>query len=158
MVKKRAKPATAAGRKVVVAGKNPVVLSNASRESSMSISSSLAFYWLSMLALVILGMLIALLVGVLEVLLPGSWVLVIVAALGLFFGFVAHNLVSLVENLEAGHHLFAKVLVPSASVLILLLISISSANFARSFGFLGNQNSLLIVFVYGVALVIPSLK
>ena len=77
-------------------------------------NSGLVLYWLIVLALVVLNTLSVIVIPLLLLSAGSEKVLVVVAVLGLFFGYVTHRLVNLVDNLELTHHFFARLLVPAA--------------------------------------------
>ncbi len=136
--------------------KKPIALAAKMPGHAMHRDSALAVYWLSLFALVVLGMLLSVLVGVLQLAISDARLLIIVAMLGLFFGYVANNLVSLIENLEAKHHFFARLFVPTVSVLNLLIISSAAANLALSLRLPTPQSPLAITLVYAVSLALPA--
>ncbi|MEK6837571.1 MAG: hypothetical protein AABX69_02880 [Nanoarchaeota archaeon] len=136
--------------------KKPVVLASVELKShSMHRNSALLLYWLTLLALVILNMLVAIVVVILQLAATPRQFFFVVAALGLFFGYLTYRLVSLVENLEARHHFFAWLLVPAAAMLNLLLISTAAGTLSSAIGLGHKYNPLLVSISYGVAFTLP---
>lgn len=124
---------------------------------SMHRNSGLVLYWLIVLSLIVLNTLAVIVIPLLQLSTNSQKVLVVVAVLGLFFGYVTHRLVNLVDNLEPTHHFFARVLVPAAAILNLFVVS-SAANrvaAALHIGFI--HNPIHVSLAYGVAFILPSL-
>lgn len=145
----------AANVKVV---KKPVVLASVELKGhSMHRNSGLLLYWLTLLALVVLNMLVAIVVATLQLAMGARQFIFVVAALGFFFGYLTHKLVSLVENLEARHHFFAWLLVPAAAMANLLIISSAANNLSSAIGMGYRYNPLLVSLSYGVAFMTPLL-
>lgn len=138
--------------------KKPLLLAHVEpRGHSMHKSSGQVLYWLIVLALIVLNMLSVLVIPVLQISTGSQNVLVVVAVLGLFFGYVTHRLVNLVDNLEATRHFFARLLVPAAAILNLFIVS-SAANRLSAALHLGfTHNPVYISMAYGVAFITPSL-
>lgn len=144
--------------KSTIVTKKPVLLAVVDSKSHVSSSSSaLVLYWLTLLVLVILNMLSAVAVAVLQLALPDDKLLFIVAAIGLFFGYMTNRLVSHVENLELRHHFFARLLVPAAAILNLLAVSAAANAFAVSLRIQSVHSPVAIAAAYGIAFVVPSL-
>ncbi len=142
----------------IVQIKKPLLLASVEpRGHSMHRSSGLVLYWLIVLALVVLNTLSVIAIPLLQLSASTGKVLVVVAVLGLFFGYVTHRLVNLVDNLEPTHHFFARLLVPAAAILNLFVVS-SAANRmseALHIGFI--HNPVHVSLAYGLAFVLPSL-
>lgn len=140
----------------MVIKKSLVLAASVPEEHAMRPSSSILIYWISLLVLVVMNMLVAGVVAVLQLAIGSEQLLIIVAILGLFFGYITSRLVTLVENLEARHHFFAHVLVPAAAMLNLLVISMAT-NRLSSFVGLGSQhNPWLVSIGYTASFVIAS--
>ena len=136
--------------------KKPVVLASVELKGhSMHRNSGLLLYWLTLLALVVLNMLVVIVVAILQLALGARQFFFVVAALGFFFGYITHRLVSLVENLEPRHHFFAWLLVPAAAIANLLIISSAANNLSAAIGIGYRYNPLLVSLSYGVAFMIP---
>lgn len=136
--------------------KKPVVLASIKMKGhSMHRNSGLLLYWLTLLALVVLNMLVAIVVAILQLAMGARQFIFIVAALGFFFGYLTHKLVSLVENLEARHHFFAWLLVPAAAVANLLIVSSAANNLSSAIGIGYRYNPLLVSLSYGIAFMLP---
>ncbi|MBI2175861.1 hypothetical protein HYU40_00740 [Candidatus Woesearchaeota archaeon] len=169
MAKKRAKAKKAKGgrrvsrgsRKNTKAGasiKKPLLLAHVEPKGhAMHRNSGQVLYWLVVLALVVLNMLSVLIIPVLQVSSGSQSVLVVVAVLGLFFGYVTHRLVNLVDNLEATHHFFARLLVPAAAILNLFIVSSATNKLSAALNLGFTHNPVYISLAYGVAFVLPSL-
>ncbi len=138
--------------------KKPLLLAHVEPKGhAMHKGSGQVLYWLIVLALIVLNMLSVLVIPVLQISSGSQNVLVVVAVLGLFFGYVTHRLVNLVDNLEPAHHFFARLLVPAAAILNLFIVS-SAANRLSAALHLGfTHNPIYISVAYGVAFVVPSL-
>ncbi len=148
----------AVGKGAGMMAKKPIILADVeSRAHAMHRSSGLIIYWLSFLSLVVLNMLSAVAVSVLQFAMDSQKVLLIVAGLGFFFGYVSNKFVGLADNLEVRHHIFARLVIPAAAVLNLVIIT-SAANGLASFSGIGYQHSpALVGLAYGVAFALPSL-
>lgn len=138
--------------------KKPLLLANVEPKGhSMHRNSGLVLYWLIVLSLIVLNTLSVIVIPLLQLSASSEKVFVVVAVLGLFFGYVTHRLVNLVDNLEPAHHFFARLLVPAAAILNLFVVS-SAANrvaAALQLGFI--HNPVYVSLAYGVAFVLPSL-
>ena len=86
----------------------------------------------------------------------GEKLILIVAALGFFFGYVTNRLLNLVENIEAKHHLFARLLVPAAAMANLFIISLATNSFVAYIGIGYRHDPVLISLAYGISFIIPS--
>lgn len=153
--KKRAR-ARGKSRETRVVVKKPISLAFGKPEAMIA-NSALVIYWLALFALVVLGMLAAAVVGIVQIVVPDNRVLVIVAVFGLFFGYVANNLLGLVEHLEARHHFFARIFVPLAAVLNLFLVSSAANSLAFSVGVPSFHSPIAVSLVFALALAAPFL-
>lgn len=158
---KRAGRSRRSARKSARAGasiKKPLVLAHVEPKGhAMHKNSGQVLYWLIVLALVVLNMLSVLVIPVLQISSGSQNVLVVVAILGLFFGYVTHRLVNLVDNLEATHHFFARLLVPAAAVLNLFIVSSATNRLSAALHLGFTHNPVYISMAYGVAFILPSL-
>ena len=137
--------------------KRPIILAAVEpRGHSMHRNSGIVLYWLMLLALVILNMLMVLTIPVLQIAIRSEKIVLIVAALGFFFGYVTNRLVSLVENIEAKHHLFARLLVPAAAMANLFMISLATNSFVAYIGLGYRHDPVLISLASGISFIIPS--
>ena len=137
--------------------KRPIILAAVEpRGHSMHRNSGIVLYWLMLLALVVLNMLAVLTVPVLQLALAGPKIILIVAALGFFFGYVTDKLVNLVENLETMRHLLARLLVPAAAMANLFIISLATNSFVSYLGIGYRHDPVIISLAYGISFIIPS--
>lgn len=147
-----------AAAKLAAYVKKPLLLANVEpRGHSMHRNSGLVLYWLIILALIVLNTLAVIAVPVLQLSASSEKVLVVVAVLGLFFGYVTHRLVNLVDNLEPAHHFFARLLVPAAAILNLFVVSSAANRVAAALQLGFTHNPIYVSLAYGVAFVLPSL-
>ena len=119
-------------------------------------NSGLVLYWLIVLALIVLNMLSVIVIPVLQISTSRQNVLVVVALLGLFFGYVTHRLINLVDNLEVQHHFFARLLVPAAAILNLLVVSSATNRVSAALHLGFTHNPVYISLAYGIAFILPS--
>ena len=153
--RKSAKSSRARTARSVV--KKPLVLASVEPMGhSMHKNSGLLIYWLTLLALVILNMLTVMAIAILQLAMGTKQFFFVVAALGLFFGYLTYRLVTLVENLGARHHFFAWLLVPAAAMLNLFIISSAASTLSSAIGFGYKYNPLLVSASYMVAFLIPA--
>ena len=166
MAKKRSKTrrtrkASRGSRKNARAGtyiKKPLLLAHVEPNGhSMHKNSGLVLYWLIVLALIVLNMLSVIVIPILQISASSQNVLVVVAVLGLFFGYVTHRLVNLVDNLEATHHFFARLLVPAAAILNLFVVSSATNRVSAALHLGFTHNPVYISMAYGIAFILPSL-
>ena len=144
--------------KSTIVVKKPVLLAAVDSKSHVTgRGSGLVLYWLTLLVLVILNMFSAFAVAVLQLALSDNKLLFIVAAIGFFFGYVTNRLVSHVDNLELKHHFFARLLVPAAAILNLLVVSAAANAFAASLQIQPVHSPVAIAAAYGIAFAVPSL-
>jgi len=138
--------------------KAPIILAAVKlKGSSMHKNSGIVLYWLVLLALVVLNLMAAIVVPVLQVSVGSQKLLLIVAALGFFFGYVANKLLSLIENLEARHHVFARLLVPATAMLNIFLVSHAANRVVAFLGIGFKHDPLIVSIAYGAAFMVPSL-
>ncbi|HLD96810.1 MAG TPA: hypothetical protein VI934_00530 [Candidatus Nanoarchaeia archaeon] len=155
---RKARQTTRARQKAKGRIKAPLILADVQPNwHSMHKNSGVILYWLVLLALVVLNLMAALVVPVLQVSVSSQKLLLIVIALGFFFGYVANKMFSTIENLEAKHHVFARLLVPAAAMLNIFLISLATNRFAALLGIGFKHEPLIISIAYGAAFIIPSL-
>ncbi|MBI3036227.1 hypothetical protein HYY73_00500 [Candidatus Woesearchaeota archaeon] len=144
--------------KSAIVVKKPVLLAAVDSKSHISgRGSGLVLYWLTLLVLVILNMFSAVAVAILQLALSDNKLLFIVAAIGLFFGYVTNRLVNHVDNLELKHHFFARLLVPAAAILNLLAVSAAANALALSLRIQPVHSPVTIAAAYGIAFAVPSL-
>ncbi len=158
---KRARKASRGSKKNARAGtsiKKPLLLAQVEPKGhSMHKNSGLVLYWLIVLALIVLNMLSVIVIPILQISASSQNVLVVVAVLGLFFGYVTHRLVNLVDNLEATHHFFARLLVPAAAILNLFVVSSATNRVSAALHLGFTHNPVYISLAYGIAFILPSI-
>ncbi len=138
--------------------KKPLLLAHVEPKGhSMHRNSGLVLYWLIVLALIVLNMLSVIVIPVLQISASSQNVLVVVAVLGFFFGYVTHRLINLVDNLEPTHHFFARLLGPAATILNLFVISSATNRLSTALHLGFTHNPIYISLAYGVAFILPSL-
>ncbi len=138
--------------------KAPIILAAVEPKGhSMHKNSGIVLYWLVLLALVILNIMSALVLPALQISVSSQKLLLIVIALGFFFGYVTNKLLNMIENLEAKHHIFARLLVPAAAMLNILVISLATNRIVDFLGIGFKHNPVIISLAYGAAFMIPSL-
>lgn len=142
----------------VAAIKKPLLLANVEPKGhSMHRNSGLVLYWLIVLSLIVLNTLSVVVIPLLQLSASSEKVLVVVAVLGLFFGYVTHRLVNLVDNLEPTHHFFARLLVPAAAILNLFVVSSAANKVAAALQLGFTHNPIHVSLAYGIAFILPSL-
>ena len=138
--------------------KSPIILAAVEPKGhSMHKNSGILLYWLVLLELAILSLMAALIVPVLQVSVSSQKLLLIVMALGFFFGYVANKLFAMIENLKVMHHVFARLLVPSATMLNIFAISLATNRVMASWGMDYKYEPFIISIAYGAAFLVPSL-
>ncbi len=137
--------------------KKPLLLAHVEpKDHSMHRNSGPVLYWLIVLALIVLNMLSVIVIPVLQISASSQNVLVVVAVLGFFFGYVTHRLINLVDNLEAKHHFFARLLVPAAAILNLFVVSSATNRVSAALHLGFTHNPIYISLAYGIAFILPS--
>ena len=143
---------------MVVTIKKPLLLASVEPLGhSMHRNSGLVLYWLIVLSLIVLNTLSVIVIPLLQLSASSEKVLVVVAVLGLFFGYVTHRLVNLVDNLEPTHHFFARLLVPAAAILNLFVVSSAANRVAAALHIGFTHNPIHVSLAYGVAFILPSI-
>jgi len=138
--------------------KAPLILADVDSQShAMHKDSGHIVYWLSLLILIILNMLAASAVSVLQFALSGFKAIIILAILGIFFGFASSRFTSRVANLETKHHILARVAIPAAAILSLVIVTSTANNLAMISGLGFVHSPTLAGLVYGIAFVMPSI-
>ena len=79
----------------------------------------------------------------------------LLAALGLAFGYVFDVLISGVKGMRIHHHLIAILLTPAFAIVTMIIISASIAEFAAVFGLEANRDPAAISVFYAVFFVMP---
>lgn len=114
-------------------------------------------YWTSLLVLLICNFAISMFLIPFLLVLKTTFVFVIVAVLGLIFGFLFNLLVTDIEHLEKKHHFFAAIFIPLVSIVnVFIMVSLSNA-VATFFNMFLHHNPFTLGIVYVVAFLAPYL-
>ena len=87
--------------------------------------------------------------------LKSTQLFLIIAALGISFGLLFELLIRSIEHLEARHHVFLGILMPSVALINIFIITLVSNNLVKIFKIDNPHNPYIIGIVYAVAFISP---
>ncbi len=81
------------------------------------VAESRLLYWTTLLVMTVCNMLIAVVLIPILLAVSGIFIIGFVALIGLVFGMIFNHLINDIEHLEARHHYFATLFIPSISII-----------------------------------------
>jgi hypothetical protein len=158
LAKKRAKRRSPRKGRHITVTKKPLLLAEVDPEAhGMHKSSGRIIYWLTVLLLAILNMLAALSVAVLQFAVSTGEILLIIAGLGAFFGYVSNKTISLSNDLLLRHHLFARIVIPAAAIINLVIITQAFNRLGKYAGIGHAHSPVLAGAAYAAGFALPSI-
>ncbi len=116
---------------------------------------NLIVYWTTLLVLIIANLLMSMVIIPFLLLASGLNFYIILAVLGIFFGYVFALLISNIENLDAHHHLIAAFFIPIFAIINLIIISTSLEGITSLLGIASQKEPLTVSLVYAVFFLLP---
>jgi hypothetical protein len=125
------------------------------REIEFKRTASLILYWSTILFLTLMNFMIALVLTPFLLATPTIQLYLIIALLGLFFGYIFNLLITRIEFLEKQHHFFAAFFIPFVAVITILTILSSVGSIAATLGLEITQDPEITLTLYAAAFIAP---
>ena len=115
----------------------------------------LILYWSTLLLLIMSNFFMTIVIIPFMLLASSFHFYLMIAMLGLVFGYVFSLLINNIENLSVHHHLIAVLFIPVFAVINLIIISTSIGSIASLFGIETRVEPLTVSIVYAVFFLVP---
>ncbi|MBI2664718.1 hypothetical protein HYX10_05270 [Candidatus Woesearchaeota archaeon] len=117
--------------------------------------TDLILYWTTLLVLITANFFMAIVIIPFMLFAESYQFYLLIALLGLIFGYVFSMLINNIENLQPHHHLVAVCFIPAIAVVNLFVISASTAGLANALGLKPSTEPLTISIVYIASFLAP---
>ncbi len=114
-------------------------------------------FWTTILVLLISNLIVALVLVPVFILTTSAYVYILIAVFGLMLGMIFNHLISDIEHLRRGHHVFAAFFIPALAVVNILFILPAANALSSLLRFNAVQNPLSVASVYVLAFLLPYL-